>query len=101
MQRRIAVLGAGGLGRAAIKIVDKKKEMRVTVICDKSGLAASEDGIRASHTEGIQPKESVKGIPEIGRASDDSLAGRFVGVGAARATCVGGLTSAVVATASG
>ncbi len=73
MQKRIAVLGAGGLGRAAIKIIDKKKEMCITVICDKDGLAMRNEGIRASDIGGLPLKESVKAIPEIGRESDDPL----------------------------
>lgn len=74
MEKRIAVLGAGGLGRAAIKIIDKKKEMRITVICDKDGVAVRDEGIAASDIEGLPLRESVKAIPGIGKASNDSIA---------------------------
>jgi hypothetical protein len=73
MNRRIAVLGAGGLGRAAIQILDKKSDMRIVVICDKQGLAVREEGITASDMASLPLKESVKLIPGIGRASDDAL----------------------------
>ncbi len=73
MDKRIAVLGAGGLGRAAIRIVDKKREMRITAICDKDGLAWRDEGIHVDDIANLPLKESVKNIPVIGKASDDSI----------------------------
>ncbi len=42
---RIAVLGAGGLGKACLEVVAKKKEMEVVAICDSGGFLYSERGI--------------------------------------------------------
>ena len=42
---RIAVLGAGGLGRAACRIIAQKRELRLTAICDSTGYAVDPDGL--------------------------------------------------------
>lgn len=42
---RIAVLGAGGLGKACLDVVAKKKEVKVVAICDSQGFLHSEKGI--------------------------------------------------------
>ncbi|MFZ3384370.1 MAG: hypothetical protein WA144_10645, partial [Candidatus Methanoperedens sp.] len=41
----IAVLGAGGLGMAAAKILGQKKEMRLAAIADKTGYIIDHNGI--------------------------------------------------------
>ena len=45
----IAILGAGGLGKAAAKIIELKKEINIVAVCDKEGYAVN--------PEGINPKE--------------------------------------------
>ena len=44
---RIAVLGAGGLGKAAARIIGMKQELQLTAICDSRGVvvAAPEHGL--------------------------------------------------------
>jgi saccharopine dehydrogenase-like NADP-dependent oxidoreductase len=42
---RIAVLGAGGLGKAAARIIGMKRELRLTAICDSRGYVASPEGL--------------------------------------------------------
>ena len=42
---RVAVLGAGGLGKAAARIIGMKRELRLTAICDSQGLVASAEGL--------------------------------------------------------
>jgi len=42
---RVAVLGAGGLGRAAARLIGQKRELRLVAICDSKGLIASPDGL--------------------------------------------------------
>ena len=44
-QINVAVLGAGGLGKAAARIVAMKQEMRLSAICDSQGFVASPDGL--------------------------------------------------------
>jgi len=42
---RIAVLGAGGLGKAAAKIIGMKRELRLCAICDSHGVVISSAGV--------------------------------------------------------
>jgi hypothetical protein len=42
---RVAVLGAGGLGKAAAKIIGMKRELRLAAICDSRGLIISPEGL--------------------------------------------------------
>jgi len=42
---RVAVLGAGGLGKAAARIIGMKRELRLCAICDSKGLLTSADGL--------------------------------------------------------
>lgn len=71
--KRIAVLGAGGLGRNMAKLLDHKREMRLVAICDKGGYAFSEDGIPSAAIDAIGLEQSVATIPALGRASADAI----------------------------
>lgn len=64
----IAILGAGGLGKATARLVEKKKDVTIVAVCDKSGYLIDE--------QGIEPKKiyECSSIAEIGTASDDSIA---------------------------
>ena len=42
---RLAVLGAGGLGRAACRILAQKRDFRLTGICDSKGIVVSGTGL--------------------------------------------------------
>ena len=42
---KVAVLGAGGLGRAACRIIGMKQELQLVAICDSKGLVASPEGL--------------------------------------------------------
>ena len=42
---RIAVLGAGGLGKAAARIIGLKREVRLVAICDSQGFVTCPDGL--------------------------------------------------------
>lgn len=42
---RIGILGAGGLGKAAAKIISMKRQARLTLICDSRGLVVDPDGL--------------------------------------------------------
>ena len=42
---RVAVLGAGGLGRAAARIIGMKRELSLAAICDSHGIVASREGL--------------------------------------------------------
>ena len=42
---RVAVLGAGGLGKAACRIIGMKKELLLCGVCDSKGFVVSSDGL--------------------------------------------------------
>jgi len=50
---RVAVLGAGGLGKAAARIVSLKREVSLQAICDSRGLVSSEAGLPGELIAGI------------------------------------------------
>jgi hypothetical protein len=62
----IAVLGAGGLGMAAAKIIAGKKEMKLVAIADKSGCLVDLDGIDPKSLENNNPGD-------IGEKTDDAI----------------------------
>ena len=62
----IAVLGAGGLGMAAAKMLAKKKEMRLAAIADKTGYLIDPRGIDPVLLETKKPGE-------IGINTDDAI----------------------------
>ena len=62
----IAVLGAGGLGMAAAKMLAKKKEMRLAAIADKTGYIIDPRGIDPGLLETKKPGE-------IGISTDDAI----------------------------
>ncbi|MFC1667554.1 saccharopine dehydrogenase-like oxidoreductase [Candidatus Omnitrophota bacterium] len=52
---RIAVLGAGGLGKACINVAAKKKELKVVAICDSIGFFYSEKGVSIKDLKRFKP----------------------------------------------
>jgi hypothetical protein len=66
----IAILGAGGIGKAAARIIEQKKEVKIVAACDKSGYAIGEKGIVPKKIYGLKKDES---IASIGKSSDDSI----------------------------
>lgn len=42
---RIAVLGAGGLGKAAAQIIGMKRELSLCALCDSRGIVVSDEGL--------------------------------------------------------
>lgn len=62
----IAVLGAGGLGMAAAKMIAGKKEMKLAAIADKSGCLIDPDG--------IDPQRLLNKKPgDMGEKTDDAI----------------------------
>ncbi len=45
---RVAVLGAGGLGKAAARIIGAKKEVKLCAVCDSRGFVCSAEGLDTS-----------------------------------------------------
>lgn len=63
---KIAVLGAGGLGMAAARIIAQKKEMMLAAIADKTGFVIDLKGIDPEMLEGKKPGE-------LGTRTDDAV----------------------------
>ena len=49
----VAVLGAGGLGKAAARIIGMKRELRLAAICDSRGILALAEGLDGELVAGI------------------------------------------------
>ncbi len=58
---RMAVLGAGGLGKACLDVVSKKKEAKVVAICDSNGYLYSSNGIVLKDLQKLKPSEDSIG----------------------------------------
>lgn len=71
--KRIAVFGAGGLGRNMARLLGFKKEMRLVAMCDKGGYAFHPDGINASELDNIPPGESVASLQQVGVRAEDGM----------------------------
>ena len=57
---RIAVLGAGGLGKAAASIIGMKRELHLAAICDSRGILCSSEGLSGELVAGL-PGDLVEG----------------------------------------
>lgn len=69
----VAVLGAGGLGKAAARILRMKQEMRLVGLCDRVGFAFREEGLYGDEVAQVKIGGSVADLPEVGRHSEDAL----------------------------
>lgn len=70
---RVAVLGAGGLGKAAAAVLEKKTEMRLTAICDRGGVLHVDGGIPAAGVMNLAAVGTVAELPG-GHSSRDAIA---------------------------
>lgn len=64
---RVAVLGAGGLGKACAKVVGMKKELSLVAICDSSSYAYSAKGLDTEEIYNLEGRKSV------GKKCNDSI----------------------------
>ena len=79
---RVAVLGAGGLGMAATRMLATKREMRHVAIADSRGYAHAPDGLDADAVAAAQATSgTVGGTAERGRLSGDAIGDRSRVVG--------------------
>ena len=77
----IGVLGAGGLGMAAVRMLAMKKEMRLTAIADKTGFVIDPDGIDPCSLESKKPGDiGIKTDDAVGELiqNSDELDGIFI-----------------------
>ena len=74
---RIAVLGAGGLGKAAARIIGMKRELRLAAICDSRGIVASSEGLDGEAVAGITGDlvdgylAHLSAVPRTGQAGQE------------------------------
>jgi hypothetical protein len=61
---RVAVLGAGGLGKAAARIIGMKRELCLTAICDSRGIVASAQGLDG-HALSAVSGDLVEGVRQL------------------------------------
>lgn len=71
--KRIAIFGAGGLGRNMVRMLDFKKSMRLVAICDTNGYAIRPDGISGELLDLIPPGCTVAEL-EGGHECADGVA---------------------------
>ena len=76
---RVAILGAGGLGKAAAQIIECKSEMTLVAIADAEGLAVDANGVKACDIARVKAGGSVSEL-DCGRQSADSI-GEIIAMG--------------------
>lgn len=72
--KRVALLGAGGLGRSMAQLLDQKKSLSLVGLCDTEGYAFDESGLTYEQVfADLPPGRSVAGVPGVGVRSSDSI----------------------------
>lgn len=71
--RNIAILGAGGLGRNAVRLLAQKTEFRLVAIGDSKGFLYNADGIPGNAMEKLPEGETVAQL-DGGRSCEDAAA---------------------------
>lgn len=73
---RIAVLGAGGLGKAAARIIGMKRELTLSAICDSRGIVSCRGGLDGETVARIAGTDLVEGYRQAAAsgASDGGVA---------------------------
>ncbi len=75
MTLKVGILGFGGLGQAAAKLLIAKQEMQLVVAADKEGFAYDRHGLNASEAiAAYQTKGSLGYLEGSGRLTENSIA---------------------------
>ena len=75
MTLKVGILGFGGLGQAAAKLLSAKQEMKLVVAADKEGFAYDRNGLNASDAiAAYQTKGSLGYLEGSGILTQDSIA---------------------------
>lgn len=75
MTLKVGILGFGGLGQAAAKLLTTKQEMQLVVAADKEGFAYDRNGLKASDAiAAYQSKGSLGYLEGSGTLTQDSIA---------------------------
>ncbi len=70
---RVAVLGSGGLGKAAARIISMKQELCLTVVCDSHGVVSSAEGLDGEALAAISG-DLVEGYRRLQEGGSDASA---------------------------
>ncbi|MBI4598348.1 MAG: saccharopine dehydrogenase-like oxidoreductase [Candidatus Omnitrophica bacterium] len=73
MAIRVAVLGAGGLGKAAARIISMKNELRLVAMCDSRGVVVSEEGLDGAAMATIAGDlvEGYQALPQLRQEQEE------------------------------
>jgi hypothetical protein len=75
MTLKIGILGFGGLGQAAAKLLSAKQEMQLVVAADKEGFAYAPQGLNANEAIATYQNQGSLGyLANAGRLSQESIA---------------------------
>lgn len=73
---KIAILGAGGLGKAAAQIIEQKDEMQLVAVADAEGFIHAPQGVNAKDLLQVKAGGSVAALAS-GESTNDSI-GRVI-----------------------
>lgn len=73
MTKHIGIMGAGGIGRSAVALLEQKTEFKLVAIADSEGIAFNEAGITTAHLKGLEVGVSVNTIKGLGKPCADSV----------------------------
>ncbi len=74
MTLKVGILGFGGLGQAAAKLLSAKQEMQLVVAADKEGFAYDRNGLNALDAIATYQSKGSLGHLETGHLTEDSIA---------------------------
>ncbi len=75
MTIKVGILGFGGLGQAAAKLLESKQEMSLVAVADRDGFACDPNGLNVSAAIATyQAKGSVGYLASVGVLSQESIA---------------------------
>jgi hypothetical protein len=70
---RLAVLGAGGLGRSMVRLAEQKPGVVLVAICDSTGVAIDPGGLVSDDVLAAAERGAVGDAPKAGRRVPDPL----------------------------
>lgn len=72
---KVGVLGFGGLGQAAARVLQPKSQMRLVAVADQKGYAYNPEGLNADTLISVYHQQGSSGyLPEYGVLSNNSIA---------------------------
>ncbi|WP_055073605.1 saccharopine dehydrogenase-like oxidoreductase [Pseudanabaena sp. 'Roaring Creek'] len=74
MALKVGILGFGGLGQAAAKLLSAKQEMQLVVAADKEGFAYNNQGLKASEAISVYQNKGSLGYLDNGILTQNSIA---------------------------